>query len=101
MRNHNHDSNFVVSAAEAAEGIDDDRRALMGLAVGSLAGAIFGLPPTAAQAAGGIGIVGAASSPARLAKSERNSMASAISAWPSRAQTRTKCDSTTALRRPR
>jgi hypothetical protein len=56
----NHDSNFVVSAAEAAEGIDDDRRALMGLAAGSLAGALFGLPPTAAQAAGGIGIVGAA-----------------------------------------
>jgi hypothetical protein len=40
MRNHNHDSNFLVSAAEAAEGIDDDRRALMGLAAGSLAGAI-------------------------------------------------------------
>ena len=60
MRNHNYDSNFVVSAVEAAEGIDDDRRALMGLAAGSLAGALFGLLPTAAQAAGGIGIVGAA-----------------------------------------
>src|SRR5215470_7660962 len=57
MRNHSHDSNFVDSAAEAAEGIDDDRRALM---AGSLAGALFGLLPTAAQAAGGIGVVGAA-----------------------------------------
>jgi len=60
MRNHNDDSNFVDTAAEAAEGIDDDRRALMGLAAGSLACALFGLPPTAAQAAGGIGVVGAA-----------------------------------------
>ena len=59
MRDHNHDSNFVDSAAEAAEGIDGDRRVLMGLAAGSLAGALFGLPPTAAQAAGGIAIVGA------------------------------------------
>ena len=32
MRNHNDDSNFVDTAAEEAEGIDDDRRALMGLA---------------------------------------------------------------------
>jgi hypothetical protein len=60
MRNNNHDPNFVDPAAEAAEGIDDDRRVLMGLAAGSLAGVLFGLPPTAAQAAGGIGIVGAA-----------------------------------------
>jgi len=60
MRNHNDDSNFVDTAAEVAEGIDDDRRALMGLAVGSLAGALLGLPPIAAQVAGGIGVVGAA-----------------------------------------
>jgi kynurenine formamidase/sorbitol-specific phosphotransferase system component IIA len=43
-----------------ATDLDTDRRALMGLAAGGLAGAMFGLAPTAAEATGGIGFVGSA-----------------------------------------
>jgi hypothetical protein len=51
MGDRNDDTNFVDSAAEGAEGIDDNRRALMGLAASSLAGALFGLPPIGAARA--------------------------------------------------
>ena len=43
-----------------AEAVDSDRRAMMGLAAGGLAGALLGLAPTAAEATGGIGFVGSA-----------------------------------------
>jgi len=59
MRNHHHNSDFVASAVESAERIDRDRRALTGLAASSFASVLFGLHPTAAQAADGIGIIGA------------------------------------------
>jgi kynurenine formamidase len=75
MRNHDHNSDFVGSAAEAAERIDHDRRALTGLAAGTLASVLFGLQ----QAADGIGVIEAAQ--AQLAAP---STASVSPWWPSK-----------------
>jgi kynurenine formamidase len=43
-----------------ADAVDSERRTIMGLAAGGLAGAMFGLTPTTAEATGGIGFVGSA-----------------------------------------
>ena len=80
MRNHHHNPVFVGSTVEAAERIDHDRRALTGLAASSLASALFGLNPTAAQGADGIGIIGAAQAQPALP-----STASVSPWWPSTA----------------